>query len=132
MLMDTPAVRRVAKDSAGPAGAVNDAAVRVDDALRGFDTANSGREYRSAGEQLGRGLDDLRRSLFTRCDCVRGCGSALQADQQRGTDLESLRSSASVLGEEVDGRLGVGEPPSTLGPLQELPIQGGDVIASEI
>ncbi|MGW0006089.1 hypothetical protein ACWDT6_19895 [Nocardia grenadensis] len=96
MLMDVAAVQGIAGDLQGSAGVVNDSAVRVADALRGFDTAGAGRGYQSSGERLGRGLEDLRRSLFSWANCVQDCGSALQASASSCTGVD--QSTAVNLG----------------------------------
>jgi hypothetical protein len=96
MFMDVAAVQGIASDLQGSAGAVNDSAVRVADALRAFDTAGAGRDYQSAGERLGSGLEGLRRALFSWANCVQDCGSALQASAGSCTGID--QSTATNLG----------------------------------
>ncbi|MFI1462821.1 hypothetical protein [Nocardia carnea] len=100
MLMDVAAVQGIAGDLRGSANTVNDAALRVADASRGFDTAGAGRGYQSVGERVGRGLDDLRRSLFAWANCVQDCGSALQAsaDSCAGVDQSTAVNLGAVAG----------------------------------
>ncbi|MGW0182837.1 hypothetical protein [Nocardia sp. NPDC003345] len=96
MLMDVAAVQGIAGDLQGSAGAVNDAALRVAEVLRGFEIADAGRDYQAAGERIGRGLDDMRRSLFAWANCVQDCGSALQASASSCTGVD--QSTAVNLG----------------------------------
>lgn len=96
MMMDVAAVQGIAGDLQGSAGAVNDAALRVAEVLRGFEPVGAGREYQAAGERLERGLDDVRRSLFSWAHCVRDCGSALQASASSCTGVD--QSTAVNLG----------------------------------
>lgn len=96
MLMDVAAVQGIAGDLQTTAGTVNDAALRVADALRGFEPAGAGRDYQAAGERIGRGLDDVRRSLFAWAHCVHDSGSALQASASSCTGVD--QSTAVNLG----------------------------------
>ncbi|MBF6349347.1 MULTISPECIES: hypothetical protein [Nocardia] len=100
MLMDVGAVQRIAGDLRGSAVAVDDAAVRVADTLRGFDASCTGRDYGSVGEQLYRGLDGVRRSVFAWANCVQDCGSALQAsaDNCAGVDQSTAINLGAVAG----------------------------------
>lgn len=98
MLMDIAAVQGIAADLRGSAGVVDAAALRIADVLRGFEPTSAGRDYQAAGERLERGLDGLRRSLFSWAHCVQDCGSALQAaassclgvDQSTAADLGAV------------------------------------------
>ncbi|WP_063130461.1 hypothetical protein [Nocardia fusca] len=96
MLMDVAAVQGIAGDLHGSAGTVNDAALRIADAVRGFETTAAGRTYQSAGERLTTGLEGLRRVLFCWANCVHDCGSALQASAGSCTGVD--QSTAVNLG----------------------------------
>lgn len=100
MLMDVAAMQRIAGDLRGSAVTVNDAALHIADALRGFETADAGRGYQSAGERLAGGMEDLRRSLFSWANCVHDCGSALQdsADSCAGVDQSTAVDLGAVAG----------------------------------
>ncbi|WP_459548316.1 hypothetical protein [Nocardia sp. X0981] len=96
MLMDVTAVQGIADDLRDSAGTVNNAALRIADAVRGFETADAGRTYQSAGERLVTGLDELRRSLFAWANCVHDCGTALRAGADGYTETD--QSTAVDLG----------------------------------
>ncbi|MFR9752774.1 hypothetical protein ACL02S_17295 [Nocardia sp. 004] len=96
MLMDVPAVQGLARDLRGSAMTVNDAAVRVAGCVREFDPMGAGRDYRAQGDRLGRGLEEVRRYLFTWANCVHDCGEALEASANSYRDVD--QSAASNLG----------------------------------
>ncbi len=100
MLMDIAAIRGIADSLQQSAGTVNDAALRVSDSSRGFETSDTGREYQAMGERLGNGLHDLGRFLFSWANCIHDCGSALQADADScvGVDQSTATNLGAVAG----------------------------------
>lgn len=100
MLMDVAAVQGIAADLQGSAGGVNDAALRVAEVVREFESADAGRDYQTAGEKIGRGLDDTRRLLFSWANCVQDCGTALRASASScaGVDQSTAVNLGAVAG----------------------------------
>lgn len=96
MLMDIGAVQGIAGELRGSADEVNAAALRTADCLRGFETADAGRDYRAAGERLGQGLGDITRYLFSWANCVHDCGTALWASASSCTGVD--QATATNLG----------------------------------
>ncbi|MGW5386648.1 hypothetical protein [Nocardia sp. NPDC003963] len=100
MLMDIAAVQGIAGELQGSAGEVNAAALRAADCLRGFETADTGRDYGAIGERLGAGLGDISRYLFSWANCVHDCGTALRAsaDSCAGVDQATATNLGAVAG----------------------------------
>ncbi|WP_062999077.1 hypothetical protein [Nocardia jinanensis] len=100
MLMDIAAVQGIAGELRGSAGEINAAALRAADCLRGFESSDAGRDYRTTGERLGQGLADISRYLFSWANCVNDCGTALRAsaDSCAGVDQATATNLGAVAG----------------------------------
>lgn len=99
MQMDVPAVQAISANLQQSATELNDSAVTLSGAVRGFTAADAGHEYGAQGERVVSGLEGLSKRMFMWANCVNDTGAVLgQAATNNGQVDQGSASSIAQSG----------------------------------